>query len=205
MGTRINVYICDDNEREIIKMALAAYRSKVAGLTNEQIRMATEIGLGNNDIVAKPSAKPVVNEHGWVQLPKNSEQPPVQYWVSKIDRLWSAGLPRSICEELNDISHCDVEEELKKRGYIYKDDIIYEVKNTQEVQPSTLPSNEEREIPFQLKRFIDEGWHKDIAFRIYDEWQAEMKAVSGTTEYVKPLSERFMEERMKRDADENSK
>lgn len=203
MGKITSIYVKNDTEFAMLKVALGIIRAKESGLTDEQIRLATEAGLNNKAIIY--TAKPVVNERGWVRLPKNAEQPPVQYWVSKIDRLWSAGLPRSICEELNDISHCDVEEELKKRGYIYKDDIIYEVKNTQEVQPSALPSNEEREIPFQLKRFIDEGWHKDIAFRIYDEWQAEMKAVSGTTEYVKPLSERFMEERMKRDADENSK
>lgn len=69
-------------------------------------------------------------------------------------------------------------------------------------QPA-LPSNEDREIPHTLQRFVDEGWDLDTAFRIYDEWKAEMNNVSGDV-YIKSLNQRFMEERMKRDADESA-
>ena len=73
----------------------------------------------------------------------------------------------------------------------------------EEIEQPALPSNEDREIPHTLQRFIDEGWDLDTAFRIYDGWKAEINSSSGDV-YVKSLNQRFMEERMKRDADESA-
>ena len=73
------------------------------------------------------------------------------------------------------------------------------------VLPETpvAPQSEEREIPRTLKPFIEQGWDLDTAFRIYDEWHEEFNnQVAGKP--VKQLGERFMEERMKRDADESA-
>lgn len=65
------------------------------------------------------------------------------------------------------------------------------------------PQGEERKIPHTLQRFVDEGWDLDTAFRIYDEFKADLNNVGGDV-YVKSLNQRFMEERMKRDADESA-
>ena len=73
------------------------------------------------------------------------------------------------------------------------------------VLPETpvAPQREEREIPRTLKPFIEQGWDLKTAFRIYDEWHEEFNnQVAGKP--VKQLGERFMEERMKRDADESA-
>ena len=72
-----------------------------------------------------------------------------------------------------------------------------------ETEQPALPSNADREIPHTLQRFIDEGWDLDTAFRVYDEWKSEINNVGGDV-YVKSLNQRFMEERMKRDADESA-
>ena len=124
MGYRVNIYLRDEREREVVRLALAMYRAKLA-----------------------------------------------------------AGALGEVVE------------------------IVKTIKQEEPAEPETiaLPSNEDREIPFQLQRFIDSGWDLDTAFRIYDEYYAELAHVGEGVSYVKPLSERFMEERMKRDADENSK
>jgi hypothetical protein len=67
-----------------------------------------------------------------------------------------------------------------------------------------LPSNSEREIPVTLRPFISQGWDLDTAFRIYDEWHADMSKITDKTSYVKSLYERFIEERKKQYADESA-
>lgn len=67
MGTRINVYICDENEREIIKVALVVYRAKKNGLPAEQIKQAVESIIGGDeDVVAEPKSEDT--------LPSSSER-----------------------------------------------------------------------------------------------------------------------------------
>lgn len=126
MGFRVNVYLREASEREIIKVALAIHRAKVSGLSDEDIQetVGAVVDLAND--------------------------------------------PAPIEDSL-----------------------------------TALPSNTDREIPHTLQRFIDEGWDLDTAFRIYDEWKAEINSSSGDV-YVKSLNQRFMEERMKRDADESA-
>ena len=80
---------------------------------------------------------------------------------------------------------------------------VEKVSNEMPAEQPDLPRNEDREIPHTLQRFVDEGWDLDTAFRIYDEWKAEINNVGGDV-YVKSLNQRFMEERMKRDADESA-
>ena len=67
-----------------------------------------------------------------------------------------------------------------------------------------LPSSSEREIPHTLRPFISQGWDLDTAFRIYDEWHADMSKITDKTSYVKSLYERFVEERKKQYADESA-
>lgn len=131
MGTRINVYICDEVERGAIKVALAVCRAKSNGLSAEQ---------------AHKVVSAVYNE-------QSSAEP---------------------CEPAEPKSE------------------------------DALPSNSEREIPATLRPFISQGWDLDTAFRIYDEWHADMSKITDKTSYVKSLYERFIEERKKQYADESA-
>lgn len=45
MGFRTNIYLRDNNEREVVKVALAAYRSARAGLPAEIIDVAVSSGV----------------------------------------------------------------------------------------------------------------------------------------------------------------
>lgn len=71
-------------------------------------------------------------------------------------------------------------------------------------QEETVPETESRTIPHTLKPFVEQGWDLETAFRIYDEWHEEFNNFTDGKPPVKPLGERFMEERMKRDADESA-
>ena len=72
-------------------------------------------------------------------------------------------------------------------------------------QAETVSETESRTIPHTLKPFVEQGWDLETAFRIYDEWHEEFNNFTDGKPPVKPLGERFMEERMKRDADESAK
>ena len=208
MGKVTSIYIRDDKEFAMLKVALAAFRGKESGLSVGEIRKAVEVGLGNvnvAEVVDDKISGQQVDGRGWLIIPRNDNPPPNSFWVTKIDRLWHAGLPQEICEKLNDIPHVDVEAELKNYGYAYENDTLYDtLYNSADKKPSALPSNTEREVPFQLKRFVSEGWDLETAFRIYDEWDADMHNITEHSDNVKSLNQRFMEERMKRDADESA-
>lgn len=208
MSIRMCMYFRDVEELEQTKVFLCALRGKRAGLSDGQVRKAVEMGLGNAKVAAVVDDNVCgeqVDDRGWLIMPKNDTPSPVGYWLTRVDRLWRAGLPQDLCEKLNDIPHADTNEELKKYGYVYEDDTLYYILNKGADQnTSALPSKEERTIPTQLKKFIDAGWDLETAFRIYDEWDSDMHNITEHSDSVKSLNQRFMEERMKRDANEGA-
>lgn len=203
MGKVTSIYVRDDKEFAMLKIALAAFRGKESGLSDGEIRKAIETGLGNTkvaEVVDDDVRGEEVDDRGWLIVRENPDPTPVGYWLTRIDRLWHAGLSEDLCEKLNEIPHADINVELKKYGYVYENDILYYTLYKGK-QPA-LPKNMQREVPRTLKPFVEQGWDLETAFRIYDEWDADMHNITEHSDSVKTLSQRFIEERMKRNANE---
>lgn len=124
MGMRINVYIRDDAEREIIKAALAMYRAQVNGLSAEQAQVAVNAAFGEQ-APAKPSepAKPAEPEKT-EDAPKDYSKAPERYkhWVTE------GNVPQEVLDEtwmeyrgiLNDGGRVTMDELLRDKGFVDK-------------------------------------------------------------------------------------
>lgn len=137
MGTRINVYILDDAEREIIKLALSAYRAKNNGLSAEQAQVAVNVAFGEQPS-AKPSepAKPAEPEKA-EDAPRDYSKAPERYkhWVTE------GNVPQEVLDEtwmeyramFNGGVNVTMDELLRGKGYVDK-----KPEEKKEVDPNTV-------------------------------------------------------------------
>lgn len=181
MGKITSIYIRDETEFAMLKIALAIIRGKQGGLSDEQIRKATESAItsANKKEIIFDDLSYSAREYVYDGI--LTKELAIDAW-------------KTMKEEGSKRSFEDI---LRERGLLPpRKEIVVEKKK---------PVDEQKgDIPFNLKRFIDEGWDLETAFRIYNEWDADMHNITEHSDNVKTLSQRFMEERMKRDANESA-